>query len=72
MLETEDNRQNITTKHALITQEIPRMLGAVSQEPWTKIIYIYVCVCVCVCVYTHSCCSSELLKMYFLNLHIIL
>lgn len=40
---TEDKRPYIMTKYAvidLIAQEIPRVLGAVSQEPWMKAKYI--------------------------------
>ena len=40
---TEDERPNIMTKDAFIAataQEIPRLWGAVSQEPWTVAKYI--------------------------------
>ena len=42
--ETEGKRPNTMIKDssiALITQEIPKILGAVSQKPWRKTKYIY-------------------------------
>lgn len=43
ILETEDKKPNIITKNApiaLITQEIPRVLGAMSQKAQMKTKYI--------------------------------